>query len=80
MPDCSACIDRQCPSRASCALYLMEWEQHRQSVSPSIRDGGQKCGDFMSASNAPFALLSMEDADCRAKFLERAEREQEGER
>ena len=68
MPDCSACIDRQCPSRASCARYLMKWDEHRQSVS-ALWNGRDRCEAFMAIGDAPFRLVDIEAADRRAKWF-----------
>ena len=66
MPDYTACIDRKCPSRASCARYLMEWEQHRKSVS-ALWNGRDRCEAFMAIGDAPFRIVDVAVADQRSQ-------------
>ena len=68
MPDYSACIDKACPSRASCARYLMVWNTIQQLVTDYERSG-DRCYAFMAAEDAPFRLVSVNSADERGEQM-----------
>lgn len=66
VPDYSACRTKTCEKRSSCARYRMAWGPW-QSVTAFV---AEDCTQFLPLEGAPFPLVSEQEADRRAAYVE----------